>query len=972
MKKTGIVALACLLIGFSFTRLGAQQNEREILHLDGKWEIIFDHNNEGKQGLWYLNNEFSRNENIREINVPSAWELIEKDYEGVAFYRRSFNVPEEWKGKTLRLHFGAVNYISEVWLNDNVVGYHEGGFTPFEFRVDELIDHGELNTIIIRVVGPIILSDKIIDGIGPLETPQWRGGITGGIWQSVKLIATGKSFISDVFIQPDISNNNASFNIETNLTSIKGTAAKLELRIFDTENVTIPVSETNIPLELKPGRNSENINLAIPDAEYWSPDNPSLYKAEVKLVINGIISDEWAANFGMRDLTIKDRDFYLNGEPVYIKATFFEGLYPNGIASPDSEEMAREEIRLAKEAGFNMIRPWRRPPVPEWLDLTDEMGIMVVGSPALECMRLPLSTPQLPERVENEVRKSVLRDRNRASVVQWELFNELHRPILKQMMRPMAMLTRELDPTRLILDESGGWANGANMYLPEESEPSSFNDIHTYPGPFINKNLYDGFLAVGMTPEEKKNNGLGGNVPGRNVVPGLMSFISELGYGSLPELVTVNDEFREKGNPLTPAYRYHERLEKEQKEMLIESGFDEIYPDIKDFFLEQQHIHGSANKRMLEATRSNPEIDGYCIHALTGGDWILGAGLLDIWRKPKSYAYEATAEANRPRILTLRAIPANVYAEKGMRIEVRGINDLKDLNAELKVSVLSPSGEEVYNEITDVKLERGLNLFINEEVNTSAWNGKYILKAEMSAPGGNVIAENNYEFNVFSSKELEVPEKKIAILDFNGRLKNTLNNSEIDFYEAEKIKDKSVPLFVSGYNTTADIDSIKMVKLINFVKKGGTVIYLDGFSKDVSESNVLFPFHADFQMAKGLWTCIPHLVKNHEVFIGLPVNGAMRDIYENVWATSTLMNIGGEGIQLEEAVVASVGFEWFSRDHKMHYSGPGKSWWGSDMAVISLGKGKIIISQLRILPNLGKDPVADKILYNLINFVSKD
>ena len=132
-----------------------------------------------------------------------------------------------------------------------------------------------------------------------------------------------------------------------------------------------------------------------------------------------------------------------------------------------------------------MIRPWRRPPAPMWLDLADEMGVLVVGSPALECMRLPLSTPYLPARVEREIRETVLRDRNRASVVQWELFNELHRPILKQMMRPMALLTRELDPTRLILDESGGWAYGARMYLPNKFEPIRFNDIHTYPGPFI-------------------------------------------------------------------------------------------------------------------------------------------------------------------------------------------------------------------------------------------------------------------------------------------------------------------------------------------------------------------------------------------------------------------------------------------------------------------------------------------------------
>ena len=190
------------------------------------------------------------------------------------------------------------------------------------------------------------------------------------------------------------------------------------------------------------------------------------------------------------------------------------------------------------------------------------------------CMDYPKESPRLQGWVENEVRESILRDRNRTCVVQWELFNEVHRPILKQMMRPMALLTRELDPTRLILDESGGWAHGARMYLPNESEPIRFNDIHTYPGPFINERSFDGFLSIGMTEEEKRASGLKAKTPGRNVVPGLMSFVSELGYGSLPNLVDSNRRFAETGNPITPPAVYHQRLTQQHIQALEESGFE--------------------------------------------------------------------------------------------------------------------------------------------------------------------------------------------------------------------------------------------------------------------------------------------------------------------------------------------------------------------------------------------------------------
>jgi hypothetical protein len=107
------------------------------------------------------------------------------------------------------------------------------------------------------------------------------------------------------------------------------------------------------------------------------------------------------------------------------------------------------------------------------------------------------------------------------------------------------------------------------------------------------------------------------------------------------------------------------------------------------------------------------------------------------------------------------------------------------------------------------------------------------------------------------------------------------------------------------------------------------------------------------------------LVKEHPVFEGLPSNTMMRDVYENVWAKQTLRAVGGESL------VVSVGFDWFSWEHKLHYSGPGESWWGSDMALVSLGKGKALISQLRIVENLGKDPVADKLLYNMIEYVTQ-
>jgi hypothetical protein len=973
MNRIKITVLTVVLAGLLCAVLSAKlPNTPEIISLDGSWEIIFDPEKKGRDAGLHTNAAFSSVSERREIQVPSCWERIEQDYEGVAFYRRSFDVPGGWTDKVVRLQFDAVNYRAEVWLNDEVVGFHEGGFTPFEFRVDSLLKMGEENSLIVRVEGPIIMSNQVIDGRGRLETPQWRGGITGGIWQSVRLVATGEVYVQDVFIEPRIADDTATLQVKLDYTGIEETVVDLAIDIHEAGDPegNSAVAEVLGEWKLRPGKNERTWVLPIPEARYWSPDAPHLYTARLRVVRNGEESDHWRHRFGMRELTVRNRDFYLNGSPIYIKAAFFEGLYPSGIAYPDSEDMARKEIRLAKEAGFNMIRPWRKPPPPMWLDLADEMGVLTVGSLAVECMGLPRSTPSLPAMVENELRRSVLRDRNRACVVQWELFNELHRPILKQMMRPMALLARELDPTRLILDESGGWAFGANLYLPYEYEPMKFNDIHTYPGPFINRERYDGFLAIGLTDEERKERGLRGKSPGRNVVPGLMSFVSELGYGSLPDLEENNESFQMSGNSLTPAYRYHRRLAEDQKRMLAESGFDEIYSDFQQFCLDQQAIHGAANKRMIEAVRSNPEVDGFCIHALVGGDWVLGAGLLDLWRNPKSYAYEATKAANQPQILPIRVLPRNVYAERGARLEITGVNDSEALNGELSIEIVSAEGQEVFSKNSNVELARGVSQLVSEELRTGAMDGTYTVRASFISSEGSLVAENSYDFDVFSAGQLARPKQKITVLDPGEVLKPFLNSAGIEFAEFSESPDPELPVFVTGSSSEGSQSDDLATRLHTFIKNGGTAVYIQGAGEGNSGrpsdpiNNPLLPLHPRTERARGLWTCIPHLVKDHPIFDGLPSRGMMRDLYENVWAESTLLDLGGE------AIVGSVGFEWFSTEHKLGYLGPGASWWGADLALVPFEKGRYLVSQMRLVENLGKDPVADKLLNNIIRFVT--
>jgi beta-galactosidase/beta-glucuronidase len=186
----------------------------ETLSLDGDWEVIFDDNNRGVSNKWYTNDNFNIHPSKQTVEVPSALESLIQNYEGVAFYRKQFKVPINWKNQVVEVHFEAANYKTEVWLNDEVVGFHEGGYTPFRFRIDKLLKVGKNNSLVVRIVTPIILTDKNVDGLGRQEVPMWRGAINGGLWQSVSLIKKNWAQLNDVFLETDLLKKAVDFNFE--------------------------------------------------------------------------------------------------------------------------------------------------------------------------------------------------------------------------------------------------------------------------------------------------------------------------------------------------------------------------------------------------------------------------------------------------------------------------------------------------------------------------------------------------------------------------------------------------------------------------------------------------------------------------------------------------------------------------------------------------------------------------------------
>jgi hypothetical protein len=979
-----------LLLFIFFYSANSQSDKRtDLTSLNGIWEIIYDEKNEGKIKGFHTNDGFTKGK-IEKINVPSVWERYKKDYEGVVYYRTKFKVDKRKKNNKIHLNFKASNYITEIFINDNSVGFHEGGFTPFSFNIEHIVDFENDNILIVKVLGPITIQEKIIDGIGQMETPQWRGSYTGGIWQDVFLSYTGQTHFNDVFVKANYKNG--EIEIENEIINGLGDGMyKISVFINNTlkNEKTFELKNSNLRIK-------EVINTKINSHKLWSPDNPNVYDLNLKLfklsthskdTLNQIL-DNYNEKFGFREFTVKNNKFYLNDNPIYLKAAFFEGLYPVKLSFPDSKEMMIKEILMAKEAGFNMIRPWRKPPPKEWLHLADSIGVLTVGSMAIECMDMPIESAYLPKRVENEITESILRDRNHPSIVQWELFNEIRRPVLANMLKPMSLKARELDPTRLILDESGGWAAGANLYLPFSNNAFKFNDIHNYPGPNITNNKFDGFLTIGNTAAENKRRNLNARTPGRNVVPNIPSYVSEIGYGSLPNLEENEKDFKEKGNPITYPYLYHLNYNRDIKEKLYETGLIKIFKNASNFYKKQQEIHGYANKRMIEAIRSNSNVIGYCVHALTAGDWIIGAGLLDIWRNPKGLAFDKTKEANKSKIAVLRTNKRNYFKGENILISPILINDKNPEINKVKINVYKKR-EIIFNYEKIIDIKNGITNLEKINLGNDLEDGEYEVKISL-INNKKTDYETSINFNIFSVLNLN-KNKSIAILKEDKKLIQFLKKYNIkyelfnDFTTTEStviISDINTKVLsskdgnvIEQNNTNASNTFKDQIDLVNdFVFKGGNAIFLQVPGKTrkrigpnltfVADGTDYLPHKPIKNISQGLWDGILHINSKHKFFKGLPINVNMSGLYENIAPTISLRNFKGQNI------VQTIAFDRIPNGNimKRNYIGSGEVWSGSDLSIVNHGDGKIVLSTLKLLENLNFDPVSEIMLLNMINF----
>jgi len=393
------------------------------------------------------------------------------------WYRRTFDVPEQWTGDRILLHFGAVDWETDVWVNGEHLGNHRGGYDAFTFDVtDALVDDGP-QELVVGVWDPTDMGaqprgKQVLEPGGIWYTPST------GIWQTVWLEpVSARSHLRELTIHPHVGDE--SVEIRGAFPSA-GDATSLEIVILDGDR-RVASATSGVAGGGGRGASRPAILLGIPAPRLWTPDDPHLYDVELTLRVDGEIVDRVESYFGMREVgLVKDESgvtrLGLNGEPVFMMGTLDQGFWPDGLYTAPTDDALRYDIEVTKKLGYNTIRKHVKVEPARWYYWCDTLGILVWQDMPNGDQHIRPSeddidrTDASAQQFERELVRMIEQHRNHPSIIMWVPFNEGWGQY--DTVR-ITEIVRKTDAKRLI-DNPSGWTDRG---------VGDVHDIHSYPGP---------------------------------------------------------------------------------------------------------------------------------------------------------------------------------------------------------------------------------------------------------------------------------------------------------------------------------------------------------------------------------------------------------------------------------------------------------------------------------------------------------
>ncbi|MBT7623491.1 MAG: beta-galactosidase [Flavobacteriaceae bacterium] len=416
-----------------------------------------------------------------EILVPFA---IESSLSGVKkriskeqelWYHKNFQIPKKWKRKEIILHFGAVDWESELWINDKKVGIHRGGYDPFSFNITPYLKKGKNQKIELRVWDP---TDEGFQPRGKqVKNPRgiWYTPVSG-IWQTVWIEPLNTKHISNLYTTTNI--DIPSVTIKT-FTSYNSEKDFLQLIIRESDKIISKIQQ----------KFDSEIKIAINQPKLWTPENPFLYDLEINLISEGEIIDVVKTYFGMRKISIRKdingtRRLHLNNKQYFQFGTLDQGWWPDGLYTAPSDDALKFDIIKTKEYGFNMIRKHVKVEPARWYYHADKIGMLVWQDMPNPGKTNPptwirnkffdskeyIPPPEVEKNFMNEWKKIIDFLYSNPSIVCWVPFNEGWGQFNTI---EITNWTKKYDPYRLVNPASGG-----NHY-----KIGDITDVHNYPDP---------------------------------------------------------------------------------------------------------------------------------------------------------------------------------------------------------------------------------------------------------------------------------------------------------------------------------------------------------------------------------------------------------------------------------------------------------------------------------------------------------
>ena len=445
-----------------------------------------------------------------QILVPFA---VESSLSGVGrkitkenslWYERTFTIPSKWRNRNILLHFGAVDWKSEVFVNGQLVGEHKGGYDPFTYDITPYLKKSGKQTLTVKVFDA---SDNSMQPRGKqciVNTGIWYTPVSG-IWQTVWMEPVGKTYITDYYSVSDLKKSQITVDVKT-IGTQEGDQVKVQLleggEGYNPETPSQTVVAEAVAADGK-------AVLPVEQMKTWSPDSPYLYGMRISILRNGKVIDTVEGYTAMRSIEAKQdsspnkyRRMALNGECLFQYGPLDQGWWPDGLYTAPCDEALKFDIVKTKEMGYNMIRKHIKVEPARWYYWCDVLGMMVWQD--MPCIgdfagrQLKTRDPEVQKAVNNkwsrdsifggtecdipqewkdnyynEWKNIMTALRGFQSIVCWVPFNEAW----GQFDTPeVVKFTKEFDPTRLVNEASGG-----NFHF-----VGDIIDVHHYPTPAMN------------------------------------------------------------------------------------------------------------------------------------------------------------------------------------------------------------------------------------------------------------------------------------------------------------------------------------------------------------------------------------------------------------------------------------------------------------------------------------------------------